>query len=1450
MQKVALVRRRTLALVTSIVAAIVAVAALPRLGAVAADPVPPPGEIVFGLCIPSAGADGGRSVRAVQPNGGGFRTVSTAGGFSAASPDATRIASFDGTNIGVFDVKTGLRQATIKPPEGGPTFRSSGYVSFAWSPDSTKLVSIGDAPRTDRSDNGSRLYVIDAEKGTITSTISPTNSMRAITWGASGWLASVARTTEPFGAIELIPAGGSSGAQLQGHSTYSLSNPRFEADGTPTWISFAPPMTSWMSRVPGNFPSGMAFPNDPNWWTYWTAAGGSSAWSDLWVANVEGTYRKKVYSSPAGSSICGLDWAAVVPDVAAEFTIEEVPGSDPGTYRFTSTTPTNNGFTPLIAWDFGNGPQNQDAVTVIHRFTTPGTKSVTLIANVGDRIGRKTKTLDVPAPELEVSIGLVDAERAPSVEIAPEGKTEPRRMLRSTISATRGVGSITDIAVDSLQITPATALDLLTELPKERFSLRGGEKRAFEYAVVGRQSARVEARIDVSGLGDDGVEHAVSATERFAVGDAGGLDTTLKVIVDDSSVTSKTNSDGSVEIDIKQKEDGTTTPVRIRVEHTIRNTGKTTLNNIVYPEEPDLFSASPNTTVTDELIQRLPGTVRLLTPTSLGPSQGTTQFWLYEFAGDGDVEFRTLTLADNPETPSQKLRATARTTVGGVSERLLKISITKPRDARGVITAGEFTRYDMTVENLSAKKALRIGPTFFLRRYGSVLPVGPEPDVDNIDRPGLWTRDRLDPKQKVSLRVQIRSADDLSNELENFRVDLRTSAQVEEKQPSGEMQWRDLQRKEMVLLPTDGRIIGSVQHSQRAAQEGYNPVAESAFVVAGVLGKQMTDVLYFTYDLEQNPRKIVDGAAFVIGGTLKVGSRAAYYSQRFQAMTMGAQWYLMTPNERAALVMEVWDSMRKDGAAVGAFAHMTLDEMAKPVTSAMDDVAQGYATGNYDRLQKGWVEGVTNAYLIGKQAKGDSFTPSDILTDEAIALFSDGVLRKLANRTAGKAVANEIEAVVKADVLDGAGKLPGDVHCRVAKAEYRYGTSLSVKQAREVAGVSERQSLDLMKLAKDEDITMTVRAREPESIKLLESGEATLKPEEIKAKGTSQIDIDYFDVPDTHRAKAVVVEPPRWEAIEAKMRQRGVDLNGAEGGKILQRHQDRVKEWKELRVEYQNMQKQGSIKIGFDGTLNGRADLNFVQDLPFDFRSVGKTADGRNIFMPMTKTKDGRWVSFTGDIDGVAFLNADGSLINDPVKAQRVYEKLGAIVGDASVYNGIAIPHAETATCTKAALRDRYLWGVTESFQFAPDAKIRFVKPDKGLSQEGFVMMSGGYYSGMPQWSRLELPTINKGVAQIEDFLRRANGAVTIRWSDALRAYENLDAPLMKRLFAELGPRVKTELAGLDPNEVLRFMAKDGSKATIGNYTKAEQAKRDAYDAKVRAALERLAAREGASGRR
>ena len=71
---------------------------------------------------------------------------------------------------------------------------------------------------------------------------------------------------------------------------------------------------------------------------------------------------------------------------------------------------------------------------------------------------------------------------------------------------------------------------------------------------------------------------------RFSVGDGGELNSKLTVFVTSPGVKSRTNTDGSVEVDVKQNEDGTIDPVRIRVEQTVTDTGKVPLKGLIFPE--------------------------------------------------------------------------------------------------------------------------------------------------------------------------------------------------------------------------------------------------------------------------------------------------------------------------------------------------------------------------------------------------------------------------------------------------------------------------------------------------------------------------------------------------------------------------------------------------------------------------------------------------------------------------------------------------------------------------------------------------------------------------------------------------------------------------------------------------------------------------------------------------
>ncbi len=155
---------------------------VPSMWAPAADPATPPGELLFGVCTPSA-SQGAVNTLAVQPDGNGLRSVVQGAAYASASPDGARVAVYDGRQIRIHDARSGARLSSIAAPPSS-SLAPLGYVSLAWSPDSTRLVSLGGAPSTSAQDNGWRLYVIDPDAGTIVQTVTPQNRVIGIAWAS------------------------------------------------------------------------------------------------------------------------------------------------------------------------------------------------------------------------------------------------------------------------------------------------------------------------------------------------------------------------------------------------------------------------------------------------------------------------------------------------------------------------------------------------------------------------------------------------------------------------------------------------------------------------------------------------------------------------------------------------------------------------------------------------------------------------------------------------------------------------------------------------------------------------------------------------------------------------------------------------------------------------------------------------------------------------------------------------------------------------------------------------------------------------------------------------------------------------------------------------------------------------------------------------------------------
>ena len=1100
----------------------------------------------------------------------------------------------------------------------------------------------------------------------------------------------------------------------------------------------------------------------PTYW-YWNLA--SASLPNNYFQRTEGCDTTPEFSCASFVTTYGWSYWAIRPSdgnrPSASFTVAREVGTAAGTYRFTSTTKPVNGFTPTLNWDFGDGSTNQGPTTVIHTYAKPGDFTAKLTATIGGESDTASQPVSVDAPGLSVSISLTDAGRdGPTIGIVPKEKNTPNRSIRITVGADDGVGDVTGISfVDGLaSLTPPGLVEIVSMPSPAPFTLSPSETRSFDIDVIGRTTGILSVDAAVRGKNKNGTVSGSRST-RIGVGGDGVLDAQLTVTPD--------------EIKLEEDNEGVAKPVKLKVQLLVSNTGTVPLTNLQTLAKPDVEVQNPQDAPTDwdKVVVYDPKGPKqdLVTSVPLAPGETRTAFWTFEIRNDTPLRFRQSVSADNPNVPGQTLRALPTANAGPKRQKLLRLEIAKARGAgTGPIIADDARTYNVTFTNLSSKVKLRVGPTAFLKVFGPVLAAGPEPYTKDIDAPGIWSDDDLGPGEKDELRVQVRTSDDGSKTLDTFKLRLYSSIEVFQDDGT----WRPIDPKEMILKPGTPQIADSVQNTYDPAASIDGAAIGGLETLGGFVGKMAMNGLFFVYDIEQNPSKY--SSAVVVGGK-RLTTSAQIYSRYLMPANLSVWWLAASPNGREKILFDLYQQMEADSKDTFKVLKLGYDVVAAPIGDAMTEMAVSYENGNYTAFQDATLRLTATMATDGVTGEGAAAI-TKLGAKEVRKLFGKRILEKATNDIADPSFAAKAEQVVEEGV-----NMPAESRCVATKGgEIPYGTEFTKAEMVRAAAVDILESGGLLRIADEEGISITIRDRDPNSIRLLEDRISTLKPESIKAKGISDIDEEFFGAPTTLRGQTAIFEPPPWAEVEAKMASKGIKPESEKGLKILERYGDRKLELSDpdFLPQYEKWQKEGGFTIGFDGGGNRLPDANFVRERKFQLGSGGTTNGGKRIYIPQTLSNDGSWLSFTGDIDGVSILNADGSLITDPDKAFRVYRKLGEAIGDLSVYDVIGIPHGETATCTaKGAdkLKDRYLWGVRDSFQYAPDGKIRLVRPVEELSGDGFIHMRGGYYGGKPAWTNVSKATLESNLAKLNEKVAALEKANLVNDLDKLKKLKGVD---------------------------------------------------------------------------
>ena len=330
-------------------------------------------------------------------------------------------------------------------------------------------------------------------------------------------------------------------------------------------------------------------------------------------------------------------------------------------------------------------------------------------------------------------------------------------------------------------------------------------------------------------------------------------------------------------------------------------------------------------------------------------------------------------------------------------------------------------------------------------------------------------------------------------------------------------------------------------------------------------------------------------------------------------------------------------------------------------------------------------------------------------------------------------------------------------------SEIASGTELNVAEMARLYGVSGEEYGELKRLADKYGVLLTVRSRHASSITWIERFQALLKPETLKIKSVSDLDV-VLGYPEGYTGSLLFVKPeplkvfdaglkPLGEAINDFVQSKGFVEGTVEWQNAVKRMGQRASEWREWEQTYKHWDDRGWIDVSLnykgnaiDDTVRagrsglGVAPLSSGKYKGFQLRKIG---DDQYV-VEMFNNKVGRFVPVTGDIDPIAFTHLDGS----PLTAAEHAD----LLDDMARNPLLQAQHGESATYTKGGLdfiesqfRDEPL------LQIAPgDSAARLVRFNKGDSRwdnpfDYHLKWDGGFiYSGsyVPRTARPLAPVV------------------------------------------------------------------------------------------------------------